>query len=113
MNIIMNFNGMMKKYETSVNRNSKIKKFSMKKIICLLPASKKLIKNDKKCLLRLLMKMMMILKYLEKRLVIVNKVYMIFLNNNENKFYPYKDHPMPSFNRRGISGKGDSLVTKT
>ncbi|CAF2665034.1 unnamed protein product [Rotaria sp. Silwood2] len=79
------FNGMMKKYESTVNRNSKVK-VSMKNFM-LLPATKS------------------------------NQV---DANDDDDDFEEMKetysdcehDHPMPSFNRRGTSGKGASLVTK-
>jgi RIO kinase 3 len=82
------FNGMMKKYESTVNRNSKLK-VSMKNFM-LLPAAQtnQVNKNDD--------------------------------NDDEDDFEAPReahsdceqDHPMPSFNRRGTSGKGESLVTK-
>ncbi|CAF1198280.1 unnamed protein product [Rotaria sp. Silwood1] len=84
------YNGMMKKYESTVNRNSKVK-VSMKNFL-LLPATKS------------------------------NQINANNNNNDDDDDYIEEiketcsdcehDHPMPSFNRRGISGKGASLVTK-
>ncbi|CAF1022038.1 unnamed protein product [Rotaria sordida] len=80
------FNGMMKKYESTVNRNSKVK-VSMKNFM-LLPASTS------------------------------NKIDTNYDDDDDIEEMKEafsdceKDHPMPSFNRRGTSGKGASLVTK-
>ncbi|CAF4188055.1 unnamed protein product [Rotaria sordida] len=80
------FNGMMKKYESTVNRNSKVK-VSMKNFM-LLPASTS------------------------------NQINTNYDDDDDIEEMKEtfsdceKDHPMPSFNRRGTSGKGASLVTK-
>ncbi|CAF3343998.1 unnamed protein product [Rotaria socialis] len=79
------FNGMMKRYESAVNRQSKLK-VSLKNFM-LLPASTSN-KND------------------------TNDVEDDLEEAKETFSDCERDHPMPSFNRRGTSGKGDSLVTK-
>lgn len=76
------FNGIMKKYESTVNRNSKVK-VSMKNFM-LLPAPGKHSESN------------------EEPLEATGET----LSDCE------QDEPMPSFNRRGISGKGSALVTK-
>ncbi|CAF1448607.1 unnamed protein product [Rotaria sordida] len=80
------FNGMMKKYESTVNRNSKVK-VSMKNFM-LLPAS-------------------------TSNQIDTNYDDDDDIEEMKEAFSDCeKDHPMPSFNRRGTSGKGASLVTK-
>lgn len=76
------FNGLMKKYESTVNRNSKVK-LSMKNYM-LLPSPGKHAEPTEE-------------EYEESQET---------LSDCE------QDEPLPSFNRRGISGKGAALVTK-
>ncbi|CAF1230232.1 unnamed protein product [Adineta steineri] len=80
------FNGMMKKYESTVNRNSKVK-VSMKNFM-LLPASNPTQTSD----------------------TIDDED---ILEESKEAFSDCEqDQRMPTFNRRGTSGKGASLVTK-
>jgi RIO kinase 3 len=79
------FNGMMKKYESTVNRNSKIK-VSMKNFM-LLPAARSNPTNDNDE---------------EEDIEVPQETF----SDCE------QDERMPTFNRRGTSGTGDSLVTK-
>jgi RIO kinase 3 len=79
------FNGMMKNYESTVNRNSKIK-VSMKNFM-LLPAARSNPTNDNDE---------------EEDIEVPQETF----SDCE------QDERMPTFNRRGTSGKGDSLVTK-
>ncbi|UJR15520.1 hypothetical protein I4U23_002460 [Adineta vaga] len=80
------FNGLMKKYESTVNRNSKVK-VSMKNYM-LLPAAS------------------------TNQTVAGENDEDIFEEQKEAFSDCEQDQPMPSFNRRGISGKGATLVTK-
>lgn len=79
------FNGMMKNYESTVNRNSKIK-VSMKNFM-LLPAARSNPTNDNDE---------------EEDIEVPQETF----SDCE------QDERMPTFNRRGTSGTGDSLVTK-
>jgi len=78
------FNGMMKKYESAVNRKSKLK-VSMKNFM-LLPAQRSKTADDDE----------------DEDIDPAQEVF----SDTE------RDEPMPTFNRRGISGKGDNLITK-
>lgn len=80
------FNGMMKKYESTVNRRSKVK-VSMKNFM-LLPATRPDQSNAE----------------------MTEEVEME--EPRETLSDCEEDVRLPSFNRRGVSGKGDSLVTK-
>ncbi|CAF1507214.1 unnamed protein product [Adineta ricciae] len=80
------FNGMMKNYESAINRNSKVK-LSMKNFM-LLPAAS------------------------TKQSAVDDDYEDTFEDQKEAYSDCEKDQPMPSFNRRGTSGKGATLVTK-
>ena len=119
------FNGMMKKYESAVNRNSKgrfhrlsrsrsharrsvLVKVSMKNFM-LLPAERtnpgadSILADDDDDDLEEVKETSSDCE----RGSSVQHCLILFVRT-----LPFADHPMPAFNRRGTSGKGDALVTK-